>query len=236
MADPWIALAGIAVMTERIRLGPMVTPLARRRPWKVARETVTLDHLCNGRLILGVGLGAPPDVEYARFGEVAAARVLAAKLDEGLAILSGLWSGEPFSFTGEHYQLEEVTFLPPPRQRPRVPIWIAGYWPNRTPLRRAARWDGVFPAREDRELTPDEVRAAVAYTRSYRESAAPFAVVVSGATPGDDPAATQQRITPLVAAGMTWWLESVGPWLGGSEAMLRRIRQGPPSAGTGPAE
>jgi alkanesulfonate monooxygenase SsuD/methylene tetrahydromethanopterin reductase-like flavin-dependent oxidoreductase (luciferase family) len=228
MADPWIALAGIAATTERIRLGPMVTPLPRRRPWKVARETVTLDHLSGGRLILGVGLGSPPDVEYGLFGEDVTEQTLAAELDEGLAILVGLWRGEPFSFTGKHYQVREVSFLPRPLQQPRIPIWVAGYWPNKPPLRRAARWDGVFPARPDRELTPDEVRAAVAYTTNRRVSNAPFDVVVSGATPGDAPARAVQRIAPLAAEGMTWWLELVGPWLGGRTGMLRRILQGPP--------
>ena len=233
MADPWIALIGIAAVTERIRLGPMVTPLARRRPWKVARETVTLDHLSGGRLVLGVGLGAPPDVEYGVFGEDERPRILAAKLDESLAILTGLWRGEPFSFAGEHYRLREVTFLPRPLQRPRIPIWVAGYWPNKAPLRRASRWDGVFPASPERELTPDEVRDARAYTQRHRANDAPFDVVVSGATPGNDPTAAARRIASLVDSGMTWWLEIVGPWLGGTDGMLQRIRQGPPRADAG---
>jgi alkanesulfonate monooxygenase SsuD/methylene tetrahydromethanopterin reductase-like flavin-dependent oxidoreductase (luciferase family) len=229
LADPWIMLAGIAAVTERIRLGPMVTPLARRRPWKVAREATTLDHLSRGRLILGVGLGVPPETEFAAFGEEPDARIRAAKLDEGLEILAGLWRGEPYSFAGEHYRLNDVTFQPTPLQHPRIPIWVAAYWPHKAPLRRAARWDGVFPADADGAvLSPEAVRDLIAYVQSYRTDDSPFDVVLSGATPGDDPLAAAQQIAPLIAAGMTWWLEVIGPWLGGPDALMQRIRQGPP--------
>ena len=122
MLDPWVTLAAIAMATERIRFGALVTPLARRRPWTLARETVTLDHLSRGRLIVGAGLGFPVDVEFERLGEETDDRVRAQKLDEGLDILTGLWSGEPFSYQGEHYQLDNVTFLPRPVQQPRIPI------------------------------------------------------------------------------------------------------------------
>ncbi len=124
--DPWIALTAIAVNTKRMRIGTMVTPLPRRRPWKLARETVTLDHISKGRLTLGVGIGAPPEVEYGLFGEETSARIRAEKLDESLDILTGLWSGESFSHHGKHYNLSEMTFLPKPRQEPRIPIWVGG--------------------------------------------------------------------------------------------------------------
>ena len=104
LADPWIALTAIAMCTERIRLGPMATPVARRRPWKLAREAVTLDRLSGGRLILGVGLGGDGEAEFERFGEDAHARTRSAKLDEGLAILAGLWTGAPFSYDGAHFR------------------------------------------------------------------------------------------------------------------------------------
>ena len=120
MVDPWVALAVMAAATSRIRLGTMVTPLARRRPWKLARETVTLDHLSGGRLILGVGLGFPPEEEFTRLGEDADDRARARKLDEGLAVLTGLWSGEPFSFQGDEFEIDEATFLPRPLQQPRA--------------------------------------------------------------------------------------------------------------------
>src|SRR5450755_1572954 len=124
--DPWIALAAIAMSTRRVRLGTMVTPLARRRPWKVARETVTLDHLCQGRLILPVGLGETSDGGFSNVGEELDRKKRAQLLDESLDILDGLWSGEPFSYNGEHYHIKEMTFLPGPVQSPRIPIWVVG--------------------------------------------------------------------------------------------------------------
>lgn len=233
IADPWVALAAIATRTRRIRLGPMVTPVPRRRPWKLARETVTLDHLSNGRLILGVGLGWPPGDDFARFGEDGDNQVRAAKLDEGLDILTGLWSGEPFGYQGRHYQIQEGTvFLPRPVQQPRIPIWVAGMWPNKAPFRRAARWDGVFPlslnVNWDQSIPPEEVQATLAYTQAQRGSDAPFDVLVAGETPGDDPIKASAIVRPYVAVGMTWWIENVTPQRGPLEAMRQRIRQGPP--------
>ncbi len=147
MSDPWVALAAIAMSTQRIRIGAMVTPLPRRRPWKLAREAVSLDHLSDGRLLLGVGLGDPAREEFEWLGEESDARVRAVKLDEGLDILVGLLSGHKFSYSGEHHQIKETVFLPTPVQQPHIPIWVAGAWPNKRPFRRAARWDGVLPVR-----------------------------------------------------------------------------------------
>ena len=146
--DPWIALAAIAMSTRRVRLGTMVTPLSRRRPWKVARETVTLDHLCQGRLILPVGLGSTIDAGFSKVGEEMDRKIRAEMLDEGLAILAGLWSGQPFSYIGQHYQVQEMTFLPPPVQQPRIPIWVVGAWPRMKSLRRALYWDGILPTKQ----------------------------------------------------------------------------------------
>ncbi len=237
--DPWIALAAIAMCTERLRFGPMVTPLARRRPWKVAREAATLDHLSGGRLILGVGLGDPSDEEFGWFGEPTDYRVRARMLDESLRILDGLWSGQPFSYQGEFYTLHEMTFLPRPVQRPRIPIWCGGWWPNKPPMRRAARWDGVQPGKLSGPLTPQEVREMVAYIMAHRADAAPFDVAVPGVTPGDDPAGGAALVAPFIEAGATWWIEDCGPdsfahapdaqdgpWP--IAAIERRIRQGPP--------
>jgi len=149
VVDPWIALAAIAATTERIRFGTMVTPLPRRRPWKLAREAVSLDHLSGGRLILGVGIGAMPE-EFARFGDEPDPRKRAEMLDEGLEVLTGLWSGEPFSFHGRYYWVEEATLLPRPVQQPRIPIWVAGIWPHKPPFRRAARKGISRPTRSVR--------------------------------------------------------------------------------------
>ena len=117
--------------TTRIRIGTMIAPLSRRRPGKLARETVSVDRLSGGRLILGVGLGDPVQVDFGFFGETTDANIRAQRLDEGLDILNGLWAGQPFSYQGEHCQLEEVRFLPTPVRQPRIPIWVGGWWPNK---------------------------------------------------------------------------------------------------------
>ncbi len=240
MSDPWVALAVIAMSTRRIRLGTMVTPLPRRRPWKLAREAVSIDHLSGGRLILGVGLGDPVREEFEWLGEESDNRVRAGKLDEGLDVLTGLWSGRKFSYSGVYYRIKETIFLPTPVQSPRIPIWVAGVWPNKAPFRRAARWDGVFPAKWDERISPEMLREIVAYTRAHRASRAPFEVVFGGQTPGDDRAAGAEIVASYAAAGATWWVEDVGMWrfrpyepwkepyVWPAEEIERRIRQGPP--------
>ena len=236
--DPYIALAAIAVTTGRIRFGPLVTPIPRRRPWKLARETVSLDHLSGGRLILGVGLGYPRVQEFERFGEEGDERIRAQKLDEGLDILTGLWSGRPFNYCGQHYRLDETVFLPTPVQSPRIPIWVGGYWPNRAPFRRAARWDGVFPGRltlERRQAwTPrlwalEDVEEIIAYVRQHRTGDVPFDVVMGGYTSGVERAADAALVAPYDAAGVTWWIENLHSYRGPFEAMRARLRAGPPS-------
>ena len=169
----------------------MVTPLARRRPWKVAREAVAVDALSGGRFTLGVGLGGGPNAEFATFGEDPDPRVRADRLDEGLAILDGLWSGEPFTFEGAYQRVEGAHFLPRPVQQPRIPVWVAGRWPNRRPFRRAARWDGASRSSRawgGREMpTPEALAAAVDYTREQRpEGAGPFDVALESASPGEE--------------------------------------------------
>jgi alkanesulfonate monooxygenase SsuD/methylene tetrahydromethanopterin reductase-like flavin-dependent oxidoreductase (luciferase family) len=231
IGDPWIILTAAALATERIRLGTMVTPLPRRRPSKLARETVTLDRLSGGRLVLGVGLGAPPEDEYGTFGEATDAGTLAAKLDEGLEVLTGLWSGQPFSFHGRHYQVTEVTFRPTPLQQPRIPVWVAGVWPGRGPFRRAARWDGVVPmklSQEPESLTPGEVTEVIEAVRAHRPDGEPFEVMVGGITTGRDSVADRALVGALVDAGATWWSEWLSPLRGDLDTIRARIGQGPP--------
>ena len=233
IADPWVLLTAVALATERLRLGPMVTPLPRRRPWKLARETVTLDRLSGGRLVLGVGLGEPPEDEYGSFGEPTDPVVRAAMLDEGLEVLTRLWSGETVSFQGRHYRVDQVAFQPTPVQRPRIPIWVAGAWPRPGPLRRAARFDGSCPLKVDATgelatLEPDELRQLLAVVRRHRaDPAAPFDVLLGGTTP-PDPAAARAMLEPLAEAGMTWWQETVDPRQTDLAIFRRRVRQGPP--------
>jgi alkanesulfonate monooxygenase SsuD/methylene tetrahydromethanopterin reductase-like flavin-dependent oxidoreductase (luciferase family) len=174
IADPWIALTAIALATERILIGPMVAALPRRRPWQLASETVTLDQLAGGRLVLGVGLGTVDAQNCAPFGEEADLPTRGRMLDEALEVLTGLWGGQPFTHQGEHYRVEAATFLPTPAGRARPPIWVAGHWPHRRPFRRAARWDGVFVDvggvdwMRGEIMSPDDLRAAVEYTLSQR--------------------------------------------------------------------
>ncbi|MEX1253701.1 MAG: LLM class flavin-dependent oxidoreductase [Dehalococcoidia bacterium] len=229
MIDPWVALTAIALATSRIRIGTMITPLPRRRPWKVARETVSIDQLSGGRLILGVGLGGPPDEEFTRLGEDANVRVRAGKLDEGLDVLTGLWSGEPFSYQGEHYQLDNVTFLPRPVQQPRIPIWVGGYWPNRAPFRRAAQWDGAWPAKVGATpdsaglLTLDELPEVITYIREHRRSDGPYDISASAAIPADG-AHARDLVDRFAAAGATWLMD----WRPDPEALSERLRAGVP--------
>jgi alkanesulfonate monooxygenase SsuD/methylene tetrahydromethanopterin reductase-like flavin-dependent oxidoreductase (luciferase family) len=229
MLDPWIALAAIAVNTRRIRIGTSVTAVARRRPWKLARETVTLDHLSKGRLTLAVGLGSPAEAEFAHFGEDADAKVRAAKLDEGLEILAGLWRGKPFHFEGRYFQIKKTVFLPPALQSPRIPIWVGGFWPNRAPFRRAARWDGAFPLKTGGTMRRRDLEEIRAYVLQHRRSTAPFDLVMTGRTPGDDRDKALKVIAPYKAAGLTWWLESLYRVHDSIAGMRRRIRQGPPT-------
>ncbi len=227
--DPWIALAAIAMRTERIRIGPLVTALPRRRPWKVARETVSLDHLSGGRLILGVGIGFPPDNEFARFGEDPDPKIRAAKLDEGLDILVGLWSGKPFSYVGQHYQIEKTVFWPPPVQQPRIPIWVAGTWPKAlAPFRRSARWDGVC-AEGAGKMTPIDQRAMLDYIQQHRAGSDPFDVVRAASLPSGDTVAVRNAITQWADAGVTWWIIGTSGRAGAYADMRARILQGPPS-------
>ncbi len=233
--DPWVALAAVAMRTERIRMGTMLTPLSRRRPWKLASEAVTLDHLSNGRLILPVGLGAP-ETGFDKVGEEVDRKKRAKMLDEGLDILNGLWSGQPFSYNGEHFHVEDVTFSPTPVQSPRIPIWVVGAWPRMKSMQRVLRYDGVIPTKKNAdgsfdELTPADLSAMKAFIDEQRSLTTPFDIVMEGETPGDDAEKGTAIVRPLMEAGLTWWLEAV--WgspekQGGLEGMRKRIRQGPP--------
>lgn len=227
IADPWIMLAALALRTTSIKLGPMVTPLPRRRPWKLARETVTLDHLSGGRLILGVGLGGDGSGEYHDFGETTDPKIRGVMLDEGLAILTRLWSGEEVSFEGAHYQLAPVRFRPTPVQRPRIPIWVAGIWPHHKPFRRAAQFDGVYPQQRGHALTPEDFRAILAFIQTQRTHTTPFEALAYGLTSGSDHAADAAQVAAFAQAGATWWLEHFSPQHT-VEQVRARIRAGPP--------
>lgn len=227
VSEPWTVLAAVATATSRVRLGTMVTPIARRRPWVLARQVTTVDHLSGGRAVLGVGLGVPPEVEYGAFGESAAARDHAALLDEGLAIIDALWSGEPVTHHGAAHHLDGVRFAPRPVQRPRVPVWSACSLPARAGVRRAARWDGIAPvyatAEEFRAVTQEEVAGIVADVGATR-SLDGFDVVVFAPAPD----AALRRA--YAEAGATWLIEGPAPgdeWI--DDAMSIATAGPPPS-------
>ncbi|HEY7781436.1 MAG TPA: LLM class flavin-dependent oxidoreductase [Ktedonobacterales bacterium] len=230
--DPWVALAAMALSTTRVRLGTTVTPLPRRRPWKLAREVVTVDHLSNGRVTLGVGLGDIGDPGFTQVGEELDTTRRARMLDEGLAVLAGLWSGNPFTHDGEFYHVRDLRLLPRPLQTPRIPIWVGGNWPTRGVIRRAARWDGFVGGRnhgpdEDWHLTPDEVRALWADIARERRSDEPFDIALGGGERGPDLDAERAMIRAVADAGATWWMEYAPPTLGDLAAICARIAGGP---------
>ena len=229
--DPWVVMAAMAMSTGRVRIGAMLTPPARRRPWKLARETMTLDRLSGGRLVLPVGLGTLDDGGFSKVGEPTDRRVRAGLLDESLDILTGLWSGEPFSYEGQHYRLEEMTFLPRPVQRPRIPIWVVGAWPSEKSMNRALRYDGLLAYTTRGEVTPEDIRAMKAYVEENRSQDTPFDIIWEGETPGDDPERAAQIVRPFAEAGVTWWIESRWTPPNEPEDLRARIRQGPPSIG-----
>jgi alkanesulfonate monooxygenase SsuD/methylene tetrahydromethanopterin reductase-like flavin-dependent oxidoreductase (luciferase family) len=230
VVDPWVVAGAVGATTERVRFGVMVCALPRRRPWKVAREAATLDLLSGGRLVFGASIGSLPEDEYAAFGEDSQDRVRAEKLDEGLEILRGLWSGQPFAYRGRHYSVAQTVFVPTPAQRP-LPIWVGGRWPNRAPFRRAARWDGVFPTHQEvghtETMSPQQLREIVDYTLSHRERSEPFDVVMEGQSAADR-AQAGAFVRRYGEVGLTWWVEKLGWFRGSVDQMRRRIEAGPP--------
>ncbi len=199
--DPWIAMAAMAMSTTSIALGPMVTPLARRRPQVVARQVAALDQLSHGRLIFGVGLGLDTSGnEFSRFGEEPDVRQRAAIYDEALTLVLALLSGEPVDHDGDRFKAADVRFLPRPVQ-PKVPVWVAARWPNRKPLDRAARYDGVFMA----NLEPDDLPAVVTHIESRRPAGTDGFEIVVQARSGTPRASWE-------AAGATWLLTAFDPF------------------------
>jgi len=226
IVDPWLVLAVVASRTSRIKLGTMVTPVPRRRPWQLARETTTLDLISGGRVILGVGIGSPDYGDFGLLGEPADRRVRGELLDEGLEILAGLWSGERFSYQGRHFHIDPVRFTPAPVQRPRIPVWVAGVLPNRRPIERAAKWDGFVPIRFD---AAGLVRPSV---RDFAEVGAQIGDLRGGtegydlavwAEVADAPGQVAELAAGYQEAGATWWIETARPgdrWWPGIQARV----------------
>ena len=235
--DAWVCLTAAAMVTERIRLGTMITPVSRMRPWKLAGETATLDNLSGGRVILSVGLGAT-DTGFAEFGEITDRKTRAELMDEGLDILTGLWRGQPFSYEGTHYKIRPTEFMIPPSpiQQPRIPIWVVGAWNRPKSMARVLKYDGILPnpltpEGDHRPLTTEDVRAIRAYVADNRTETTPFDIVAEGTTPGDRPDEAAGIVQSWAEAGATWWIEAMWSIFDQpdiEESVRRRVEQGPP--------
>jgi alkanesulfonate monooxygenase SsuD/methylene tetrahydromethanopterin reductase-like flavin-dependent oxidoreductase (luciferase family) len=219
--DPWILLASIAAHTNTIKIGTAVTPLPRRRPHKVARETVTIDHISKGRLILGVGLGWPPKKEFQAFGEPTDKAVRAKMLDESLEIITGLWTGQLLHYKGDYFTVKGVQFRPTPFKKKQIPIWVAGTWPKKRPFQRAAKFQGVVPMGT---RNSEEFRAMMDYVKKHRKSKSSFDWVSSSSyLSGPN---RNRYVSEFKDVGANWYIESWGvqPF----EKQLKRIQRGPP--------
>lgn len=240
--DPWITLSGIAARTETIKLGSWVTPIPRRQPWQLARDLATLDRLSEGRVILGTGLGRAFD--YTTFGTEWNPKVLGAKYDEALEIITGLWTGEPFSYDGDHYTVTDAVMKPVPVQKPRIPIVVGGVWPNKKPFHRGARWDGMIPHYRGDGVLPtegmtqsqsgdltipertadaeSEVREMADYYRTRSDESGELFL------PSDPPHADDGWLEFCEEVGATWvYARNVDPEAGW-ELTMERVREGPP--------
>ena len=230
--DPWITLAAMATATTRVLLGPLVTPLPRRRPWKLAAEAVTLDHLSGGRVVLGVGAGDTAEASFRATGEAGGRNPAAEMLDEGLEILPALLAGDEVSHRGKHYCLDRLRLAPGPPPGRRIPIWIGGDWLIRGVRRRLVRWGdgsclyrGTPGVEGSGAVTPQDVRDIVALIERERGSAAGFDICVGGQERRADPDQEHDLVRSAAAAGATWWQQWVPP--GDVEPTREAIRRGP---------
>jgi len=243
VADATTTLAAIATSTNKINFGPMITPIPRRRPWKLAKELITLDHLSRGRTILGAGIGSP-DWEYTLFSENPSLKTRAEKLDEGLEIIAKMCTGKRFSHSGNQYTVLEEEIGPGSVQNPRIPTWIAGTYGSKAPFRRAARWDGVFPIKMDVDelrkpsdsvrnwsstwMSTAQLAEVVEYIKRQRGSLTGFEVAYSGSTLGDSDSVASEKVQEFEESGATWWLEWILDAPNLVDKYMELIEKGPP--------
>jgi hypothetical protein len=235
--DPMISLAAAAMVTDRIRLGTMITPAPLRIPWKLASESLALDHLSNGRLTLGLGAGAVWMGWQAFPDEVTDPKARGEMLDETLDILTLLYQRKPFDYDGRHYhlkltELDEMHYPPRPVQQTRIPLWSVGIWPKMKTMQRVLKCDGIIAEKRDQEnqqqdITPEDVREIKAYVHANRDLSRPFDIVLNGKVADLSRSQLQEKLLPLMEAGATWWIE--GMWDANEETATQLIRRGPPS-------
>lgn len=235
--DPMIALAAAAMTTSRIRLGTMITPAPLRIPWKLASESVALDHLSGGRLTLGLGAGATWMGWSAFPDEVTDNKARAEMLDETIDILTLLYQRKQFDYDGKHYhlkltQLDVMHYPPKPVQEPRIPLWCVGIWPRTKSMQRVLKCDGVIaekrgPDNKQEDVTPADVREIKEYVEANRSLSTPFDIVLNGRVADMSLRQLQDKLLPLIEAGATWWIE--GLWDATEDTAAERIRRGPPS-------
>ena len=235
--DPMIGLAAAAMVTKEIRLGTMITPVPLRIPWKLASESLALDHLSDGRLILGLGAGAVWMGWHAFPDEVTDTRSRAEKLDETIDILTLLYQREQFDFNGRHYhlkltQLDTRHYPPKPVQQPRIPLWCVGLYPGKKSMERVLKCDGMIVEKrrmdnEPEDMTPDDIREIKSYIDANRTLSTPFDIVMNGNISDLDRPQLRDKLLPLIEAGVTWWIE--GLFDATEEKAVERIRRGPPS-------
>lgn len=227
-ADPWIALGVIASQTQRLLLGTAVTPVARRRPVKLAREILTLDALSGGRFVFGAGNGIHPG-EFEHVGEEGELRVRAEMLEEGLAAIQALCTDDEVEFSGRHYRVKTRGFGAPASGR-KVPIWIGATWPRPKPVARAARFDGIIPILDPytEQMTPEQVRELAAFIADHRESDEPFDIVLPSMGNNEGPEQARARMKEYSEAGATWVLDAAFPGAEPLDDVFARVRRGPP--------
>jgi alkanesulfonate monooxygenase SsuD/methylene tetrahydromethanopterin reductase-like flavin-dependent oxidoreductase (luciferase family) len=235
MSAAWPIMAAIAVSTKRIKFGSLLTAVGRRHPWEVARESVTVDQLSNGRLILPTGLGWVGDGAYTKAGMESDRKIRAELLDEGLEIIDGLWSGKPFRYNGKHNHLKTMTFIPRPVQKPRIPIWVVGGWGRPKSMARVLKYDGLIPVIKKpdgshEEITPEKIREMKEFVSENRKAQGnrkrEFDIIMDGVTPTSQREA-RKVVEPFAEAGATWWTEVM--WgVKKYVKVLKRILAGPP--------
>jgi alkanesulfonate monooxygenase SsuD/methylene tetrahydromethanopterin reductase-like flavin-dependent oxidoreductase (luciferase family) len=234
--DPMISLTAAAMVTQRIRLGTLITPVPLRKPWKIASESIALERLSNGRLTLGLGTGAVWMGWQAFPDETSDAKSRAEMLDETIEILTLLYQRKQFDYEGKHYhlkltELDEQYYPPRPIQQPGIPLWAVGLWPRVRSIRRALKCDGIIVEKINsegtgEEATPADIRELRGFVEANRALSTPFEIVMSGQTSALEPDRAKEKFAGLAEAGLTWWVE--GFWGDAEEKVADYIKQGPP--------